>query len=359
LFKNLFLIKLSKLLAKIAIDLSRSDKSSIRKICKELWDLIIEIFVDKFIFKKFNFNNELNNSSLLQYDASNYELFSGLAKSSISNESLNINFIKQSIKNFIMLIKNPNIVNILISVLLAIENVVDSQINIDLYNELRYLWPTSVANSNSLNLNSLIDLLNSLLYGSLIRLDPFNCTWLCSNADVHLAQGYYSEVIKLLLQVFICESRYFFREYPAQIKTRKEDKNAGGSNEELFFDEKNIKSLIKCSLQLNKYTQAALLTQILATTNDYSNAFRFLQDKMNLNSDDMDALYDYIWDLTLLEYLTNLNHVRGYKTKARKLIKLCNKETNNASNLNELNLKNMEVKRVYLFLHLIRNYLVN
>ncbi|KAG8133795.1 hypothetical protein E2320_011546 [Naja naja] len=62
-----------------------------------------------------------------------------------------------------------------------------------------------------------------------------------------------------------------------------------------------IKRMIKCCSLLNCHTQVAILCQFLREV-DYKTAFKALQEQ---NSHDaMDSYYDYIWDITILEYLT-------------------------------------------------------
>ncbi|KAF7478057.1 Hypothetical predicted protein [Marmota monax] len=67
------------------------------------------------------------------------------------------------------------------------------------------------------------------------------------------------------------------------------------------YTDQVIKRMIKCCSLLNCHTQVAILCQFLREI-DYKTAFKSLQEQ---NSHDaMDSYYDYIWDVTILEYLT-------------------------------------------------------
>ncbi|KTF81664.1 hypothetical protein cypCar_00042118 [Cyprinus carpio] len=59
--------------------------------------------------------------------------------------------------------------------------------------------------------------------------------------------------------------------------------------------------MIKCCSLLNCHTQVAVLCQFLREV-DYMTAFKALQEQNS--HDSMDSFYDYIWDVTILEYLT-------------------------------------------------------
>ena len=92
--------------------------------------------------------------------------------------------------------------------------------------------------------------------------------------------------------------------------------------------------------------------------NDYSNAFRYLQEGavITLTSDEMDLLYKCVWDMTLLEYLTNLNSIRGFISKRDKCLRLCTNPSINESNPNEIFQKTIDSKKKLFFKQLIDYY---
>ncbi|KAM9304266.1 integrator complex subunit 8 isoform 10-T10 [Morus bassanus] len=96
---------------------------------------------------------------------------------------------------------------------------------------------------------------------------------------------------------------------------------------------KVIKRMIKCCSLLNCHTQVAILCQFLREV-DYKTAFKALQEQ---NSHDaMDSYYEYIWDVTILEYLTYLHHKRGETDKRQIAIKAIGQTELNASNPEEV-----------------------
>lgn len=56
------------------------------------------------------------------------------------------------------------------------------------------------------------------------------------------------------------------------------------------------------------FSQAAILCQFLDEV-DYATAFRCLQERSC--NDAMDSLYQFMWDVTMLEFIIQLHHKRG------------------------------------------------
>ncbi|KAF7211608.1 integrator complex subunit 8-like [Nothobranchius furzeri] len=91
--------------------------------------------------------------------------------------------------------------------------------------------------------------------------------------------------------------------------------------------------MIKCCSMLNCHTQVAVLCQFLREV-DYMTAFKALQEQ---NSHDaMDSFYDYIWDVTILEYLTHIHHKRGETEKRQVAMKAIGQTELNSSNPEEV-----------------------
>lgn len=125
-----------------------------------------------------------------------------------------------------------------------------------------------------------------------------------------------------------------------------------------YLDEKMIRYMIKSMVALNKFTQAALLCQLLTNNNDFSNAFRYLQDSSIVvpSQDDMDGLYAGVWDMAMLEYLAFLNASRGFLAKKNACLKIITALCTNPHNPNEIYHKTVEFKKAALFLNLVKYY---
>lgn len=307
--------KLVRQISRLCLDINRPEKNLQRKIARDLWDNIIDIFTD------------------------------------LSNiEQNKIQFkIRETLRNFFLIVKNRQVRTIIISVLSTVFNVADPQANIEIHNEFRYLWPSSLATLTTLNLSSLTDLLNILLIDSIYFLNPFEVNWLKTHSDIMSTKNLFNDSIRGLLQVLVCESKHFF-------KFQKKDSNAKKTIEE--FDEKIIKTLIKSCVSLNKHTQAALLCQCLSNTNNYGPAFKYLQESTwtSITTDEMDGMYSCVWDIALLEYLANVNYQRGYLNRKNICLKLISKENLNPLNPNDIYKKTIEIKKTLLFLKLLNYY---
>ncbi|KAH0517615.1 Integrator complex subunit 8 [Microtus ochrogaster] len=117
-----------------------------------------------------------------------------------------------------------------------------------------------------------------------LSINPNNHAWLIIQADIYFATNQHSAALHYYLQAGAVCSDFFNKAVPPDVYT-----------------DQVIKRMIKCCSLLNCHTQVAILCQFLREI-DYKTAFKSLQEQ---NSHDaMDSYYDYIWDVTILEYLT-------------------------------------------------------
>ncbi len=280
--------KLSKQLAKLCqLEQAKTDKNTLRKIARDIWDTIVDIFTDsttQSTSSKRSTQSESLGASSVPYDASNTSSFISKTASSSSTSSSVVTVIRDTqlayfnrelVRQFFILIKNRLAKTIIISLLATLYNIADTSANNEIFSEYRHLWPSSLATTSSLNTNSLTDTVLSILAHSLSDVSACNSHWLCTHADICLARSYHSDAIKYLLEMFACETKYFFK--AKLLVARKKAANAADQPSSLHMDDrfidKNVKSLIKSCGQLNKHTQAALFCQFL-NNNDYTNAFR-------------------------------------------------------------------------------------
>uniref|UniRef100_A0A2K6TNT8 Integrator complex subunit 8 n=1 Tax=Saimiri boliviensis boliviensis TaxID=39432 RepID=A0A2K6TNT8_SAIBB len=149
-----------------------------------------------------------------------------------------------------------------------------------------------------------------------LSINPNNHSWLIIQADIYFATNQYSAALHYYLQAGAVCSDFFNKAVPPDVYT-----------------DQVIKRMIKCCSLLNCHTQVAILCQFLREI-DYKTAFKSLQEQ---NSHDaMDSYYDYIWDVTILEYLTYLHHKRGETDKRQIAIKAIGQTELNASNPEEV-----------------------
>ncbi len=348
------------------MELIQQDKHNLRKTARDLWDIFVDMFSDSIQNSKqhhhhhqrINLNNQESSSSL--YDVSNSSSNSlGSQSSSASNNIQNAFINRKILRIFLRLIKCQLVKNILISLFSTLFNIADSTANNEIYSEYRHLWPSSLANAGSLSLNSINDLLISLIQDSLQNANQLSIQWLRTMTDICMTKANYCDAFRFCIETAVYETKYFLKNRcQNNVLNLNQIKQSNIGSEDKFIDEKTIKSMIKASSLLNKHTHAAILCQFLTKNNDYSNAFRYLQEGtvITLTSDEMDLLYKCVWDMTLLEYLTNLNSIRGFISKRNKCLKLCTNPSINESNPNEIFQKTIDSKKKLFFKQLINYY---
>uniref|UniRef100_A0A672MMD7 Integrator complex subunit 8-like n=1 Tax=Sinocyclocheilus grahami TaxID=75366 RepID=A0A672MMD7_SINGR len=145
------------------------------------------------------------------------------------------------------------------------------------------IWPSSLANLQSVDVEAVVVTLKELVNYAL-SLNPNNQSWLCTQADIYFVTNQYSAAMHYYLQAGTVCSDYFTKPVPPDVYT-----------------DQVLKRMIKCCSLLNCHTQVAVLCQFLREV-DYMTAFKALQEQNS--HDSMDSFYDYIWDVTILEYLT-------------------------------------------------------
>jgi integrator complex subunit 8 len=299
------------------------DKNQVKKLSRELWDCIVEIFSDSVQTKR-----SAADSNQTQNDSTQ-----------IIRESPNACLTRESFCKFIKTLKIPHLLSILLSLLSTLYNVIDSSVNNEITSEYKQYWPLSVSSSANINLNCLMDTLNGLVKHCL-AVDPYNSIWLRTIGDFSLSQSLLSDSIKYYLQVIINDTGYLF----------------SNQNINKLMNEKLLKSMIKSLLILNKNTQAALLCQYLPLI-DYTTAFKCIQEKISI--DETDLFYSCVWDVTLLEYLAYTNTQRSFNAKRDLAIKLLSDESINSSNPSDIHQKMINFKRNQMLMLLIKHYLLS
>jgi len=365
------MFNISKHLSKLCSEIPKGDKNALRKIARDLWNTVVDLFTDTLpattTTKKIVQEQPSGLASSNQpYDVaasslSSFNPSSTSASSSTQQPATRDNQIlftnRELIRKLFLSIRNGLVNRVIMSLMSTLYNVADSTANNEIFSEFRYLWPSSLANSNSLNLIFTNDILNCLLTLGYNEMETCNANWLRSYADIRMSKSHFNEAIKLFLQYLICETKHFFNLNSLTNRTAQAPSKENKTTNEVVVDERIFKSIIKSCVQLNKHTQAALLYQLIPN-NDYANAFRCLQESSYITpaSDDMDTLYTCIWDLALLEYLCNLNYTRGFVNKKNQCLKLLTAENLNASNPPEIYQKTIDSKKSSLFLKLVEHY---
>uniref|UniRef100_A0A8C0QNT6 Integrator complex subunit 8 n=1 Tax=Chelonoidis abingdonii TaxID=106734 RepID=A0A8C0QNT6_CHEAB len=208
----------------------------------------------------------------------------------------------------------PLVLTTILSLFVKLHNVREDIVN-DIAAEHISIWPSTIPNLQSVDFEAVAVTVKELVSYAL-TINSNNHFWLIIQADIYFATNQYSAALHYYLQAGAVCSDFFNKMVPPDVYT-----------------DQVIKRMIKCCSLLNCHTQVAILCQFLREI-DYKTAFKALQEQ---NSHDaMDSYYDYIWDVTILEYLTYLHHKRGETDKRQIAIKAIGQTELNASNPEEV-----------------------
>uniref|UniRef100_A0A672PI73 Integrator complex subunit 8-like n=1 Tax=Sinocyclocheilus grahami TaxID=75366 RepID=A0A672PI73_SINGR len=211
--------------------------------------------------------------------------------------------------------REPLVLTTLISLFVRLHNIVRDDIVNEVTAEHISIWPSSLANLQSVDVEAVVVTLKELVNYAL-SLNPNNQSWLCTQADIYFVSSQYSAAMHYYLQAGTVCSDYFTKPVPPDVYT-----------------DQVLKRMIKCCSLLNCHTQVAVLCQFLREV-DYMTAFKALQEQNS--HDSMDSFYGYIWDVTILEYLTYIHHKRGEGDKRQVAIKAIGQTELNSSNPEEV-----------------------
>ncbi|KAJ3609762.1 hypothetical protein NHX12_024273 [Muraenolepis orangiensis] len=195
---------------------------------------------------------------------------------------------------FIKKLREPLVLTALISLLVRLHSIVRDDIVNEVTAEHLTIWPSTLANLQAVDVEAVAITVKELVSYAL-TLNPNNQSWLVTQADIYFVTSQYSAALHFYLQAGAVCSDFFTRPVPPEVYT-----------------DQVLKRMIKCCSMLNCHTQVAVLCQFLREV-DYMTAFKALQEQNG--HDAMDSFYDYIWDVTILEYLTHIHHKRGESEK--------------------------------------------
>ncbi|NXS09536.1 INT8 protein, partial [Neodrepanis coruscans] len=283
-------VKLGQLLAATCKELPGPKES--RRTAKDLWEVVVQICSVSNQHKRGNDGRV----SLIKHRES----------------TLGIMYRYVLLKLFLKM--EPLVLTTILSLFVKLHNVREDIVN-DIAAEHISIWPSSIPNLQSVDFEAVAVTVKELVSYAL-TINANNHFWLIIQADIYFATNQYSAALHYYLQAGAVCSDFFNKMVPPDVYT-----------------DQVIKRMIKCCSLLNCHTQVAILCQFLREV-DYKTAFKALQEQ---NSHDaMDSYYEYIWDVTILEYLTYLHHKRGETDKRQIAIKAIGQTELNASNPEEV-----------------------
>uniref|UniRef100_A0A8P4K3K0 INTS8 TPR repeats domain-containing protein n=1 Tax=Dicentrarchus labrax TaxID=13489 RepID=A0A8P4K3K0_DICLA len=268
-------IKLGQLLASTCKELPGPKEC--RRTAKELWDVVVQICSVSIQHKR---NND-GRVGLIKHRESSM---------GILHRSKFITFIKK--------LREPLVLTTLISLFVRLHSIVRDDIVNEVTAEHLSIWPSTLPTIQAVDVEAVAVTVKELVSCAL-TLNPNNQSWLITQADIYFVTNQYSAALNLYLQAGAVSSDFFTKAVPPDVYT----------------------------------DQVAVLCQFLREV-DYMTAFKALQEQ---NSHDaMDSFYDYIWDVTILEYLTHIHHKRGETEKRQIAVKAIGQAELNTSNPEEV-----------------------
>ncbi|KAM9738499.1 integrator complex subunit 8 isoform 1-T1 [Menidia menidia] len=285
-------VKIGQLLASTCKELPGPKES--RRTAKELWEAAVQICSVSLQHKR---SSDGRMGLIKQRDSS----------LGIMQRSRFITFIKK--------LREPLVMTTLISLFVRLHSIVRDDIVNEVTAEHLSIWPSTLPNIQAVDVEAVAVTVKELVSYAL-TLNPNNQSWLVTQADIYFVTNQYSAALNFYLQAGAVSSDFFTKAVPPDIYT-----------------DQVLKRMIKCCSMMNCHTQVAVLCQFLREV-DYMTAFKALQEQ---NSHDaMDSFYDYIWDVTILEYLTHIHHKRGEAEKRQIAIKAIGQTELNTSNPEEV-----------------------
>ncbi|XP_032437769.1 integrator complex subunit 8 [Xiphophorus hellerii] len=285
-------IKLGQLLASTCKELPGPKES--RRTAKELWEVVVQICSVSVQHKR---SSDGRLGLIKQRESS----------LGILQRSKFITFIKK--------LREPLVLTTLISLFVRLHSIVRDDIVNEVTAEHLSIWPSSLPNIQAVDVEAVAVTVKELVSYAL-TLNPNNQAWLVTQADIYFVTNQYSAALSFYLQAGAVCSDFFTKPVPPDVYT-----------------DQVLKRMIKCCSMMNCHTQVAVLCQFLREV-DYMTAFKALQEQ---NSHDaMDSFYDYIWDVTILEYLTHIHHKRGETEKRQIAVKAIGQTELNSSNPEEV-----------------------
>uniref|UniRef100_A0A8C5T9D0 Integrator complex subunit 8 n=1 Tax=Malurus cyaneus samueli TaxID=2593467 RepID=A0A8C5T9D0_9PASS len=268
-------VKLGQLLAATCKELPGPKES--RRTAKDLWEVVVQICSVSNQHKRGNDGRV----SLIKHRES----------------TLGIMYSSWEYFLFFFPIQEPLVLTTILSLFVKLHNVREDIVN-DIAAEYISIWPSSIPNLQSVDFEAVAITVKELVSYAL-TINANNHFWLIIQADIYFATNQYSAALHYYLQAGAVCSDFFNKMVPPDVYT----------------------------------DQVAILCQFLREV-DYKTAFKALQEQ---NSHDaMDSYYEYIWDVTILEYLTYLHHKRGETDKRQIAIKAIGQTELNASNPEEV-----------------------
>ncbi|KAG7154198.1 Integrator complex subunit 8-like [Homarus americanus] len=287
---HLYLLALVKPLAATAHALR--EKHTNKGVWYDLWDVVVGILVNSMQHKR---------SSSGQ-------------STPIERHHDSVVMSRSAFLDFLENIREPSCLSIIISLLGHVLNILTQEPNSEVHIDHLAMWP-------------------------LLTSTALCTSWHLSKADLaYMSDQYYSALAGYLTAVFVATD--FLR-------------NDTGVDQSVLNDS-IIRRMVRCCMNLNCYTQAAILCQFLESI-DYSTALRCLQERNSVDA--MDAYYSCLWDVSLIEFIINMHQKRGEIQRRDKALTMMGLLEVNSNNNDEIQREAAKVRKHRFLRAMAKQYL--
>ena len=246
---------------------------------------------------------------------------------------------RQSFLHFSCSLSDPGMKSVIASCLIKMYNLVRDNSVHELSMPIlphSILWPNSIGVNQTMPSLPIISSVLKTVVESAAKEQPSDLTWIRCLAELALVEGQYEDCMKHFLTMMTMKTSFF------TFFTQSRD------------EEDIIERMISASNKLSCHTQSAVLQQMLQQPN-YSLAFKSLSERCCFDS--CDDLIACIWDITLLEFLVNLNVRRGDSERKSRAMQLIGQLELNSNNSQDILKEAANIRKRKFFQILCKKYL--
>ncbi|KAK3857934.1 hypothetical protein Pcinc_035842 [Petrolisthes cinctipes] len=317
---HLYLLALVKPLAATAHALR--EKLTNKSVWYDLWDVVVGILVNSTQHKRTSSGQPIP----------------------IERHHDSVIMSRSAFLDFVENLREPSCLSILISLLGHVLNILNQEPSSEVHIDHLAMWPSSV--EPMVTMETVRDTLMWLvdhatkLYPTGTHTSAALCTsWHLSRADLaYMSDQHRNALAGYLTAVFVATD--FLR-------------NDNGVDQSVLTDS-IIRRMIRCCMNLNCYTQAAILCQFLENI-DYCTALRCLQERSSVDA--MDAYYCCLWDVSLIEFIINMHQKRGELQRRDKALKMMGLLEVNSNNNDEIQREAAKVRKHRFLRSMAKQYL--
>lgn len=246
---------------------------------------------------------------------------------------------KQWIKRLLKRLHSPQVLSLLAAFFITYYNSINEDASLEIQCELPLL-PLPVNSSISINEECLLAFILMLARNSR---NPALAWSLRIQGEVHYASGHYLAAMQNFISALIVSTQFFLKPW-----------NNLQSLTDATWDERMFVKMIKCTSELGHFGEAMILCQFQSEV-DYVTAFKALEERNGFDA--MDGLYEYLWDVTILEYAVSMHNKKGEMSRKKKALEMVSQLEINTNNNEEILREAQAARRSAFLRYMAANYI--